>query len=238
MVGLAALTDRRRRRTAARAAALAALQIVPFTLFGESVEASIERFLAAPPSSRTVAAAVFGALAVDVVAPIPSSLVAVAAGVLLGSAGGFATVSAGLMAGNLLGYGLGRMTAEGAGKAATASLAALPLSRGVPVLSEGATVVAGAAGMPPVAQALAFQGDGVGLSGGKDAHALDIGKRPQAAVAHRTGFEPNRDTGRRVTDIGEQPFQLGMSGKPAAAVIPIPSDQIGETRSGHQWKPA
>lgn len=136
---------------------LGILIISPFLLFGQQVEAGIDRFLVSRPPPEVVFLAVFALLMSDVVLPIPSSLVATAAGALLGFPLGFSAVFGGLMAGNLVGYGLGR----GLGRQALerffgtnleptrqATDVSLVLTRAVPVLSEAATVVAGIARMP------------------------------------------------------------------------------------------
>lgn len=138
---------------------LGILIILPFLLFGQRVEAGIVRFLVSRPPPEVVFLAVFALLMSDVVLPIPSSLVATAAGALLGFPLGFSAVFGGLMAGNLVGYGLGR----GLGRQALqrffgtnleptrqATELSLVLTRAVPVLSEAATIVAGVARMPVV----------------------------------------------------------------------------------------
>ena len=59
---------------------LGILIISPFLLFGQQVEAGIDRFLVSRPPPEVVFLAVFALLMSDVVLPIPSSLVATAAG--------------------------------------------------------------------------------------------------------------------------------------------------------------
>jgi uncharacterized membrane protein YdjX (TVP38/TMEM64 family) len=136
---------------------LAVLIIVPFLVFGQRVEADIDRFLVSRPAPEVVYFAVFALLMSDVVLPIPSSLVATAAGALMGFPLGFTAVLGGLIAGNLVGYALGRVLGRPAldhfcgtvvGPTLQTTDVSLVLTRAVPVLSEAATVVAGVARMP------------------------------------------------------------------------------------------
>lgn len=136
---------------------LAILIILPFLLFGQRIEAGVDRFLVSGPAPELMYLAVFALLMSDVVLPVPSSLVATAAGALLGFPLGFTAVFGGLMAGNLIGYALGRVLGRPAlarfcgtelGPTRQATEVSLVLTRAVPVLSEAATVVAGVACMP------------------------------------------------------------------------------------------
>lgn len=110
------------------------------------------------------AAAIVGLLAADIVLPIPSSVVAVAAGGILGWQAGAVAVWMGLMAGCVAGYWLGRnpgrhLARRIVGAAQVEALQhrfavvgplLLILARGVPVLAEASVVAAGAARLDPV----------------------------------------------------------------------------------------
>ena len=65
-----------------------AIPIVPFLLFGEQVEAALDRWRQHPPAWPLVAGAVVALLATDVFLPIPSSVVSTLAGGQLGLVGG------------------------------------------------------------------------------------------------------------------------------------------------------
>lgn len=137
--------------------------LAPFALFGASIEHwSLER-LSAPAPSLTIAGLALGLLAVDVLLPVPSSLVAVAAGHTLGVVVGFAVVWAGLTLSCALGYGLGRRLGApgvrrllGPDEVERAAqrlqrprgLLLLAACRAVPVASEVTVLVAGSLRLP------------------------------------------------------------------------------------------
>lgn len=147
--------------------AVAALCIVPMLVVGRPFEAWVARTLAATASRPGVATIVVTLLAVDVVGPIPSSIVATIAGQRLGLAGGAAAITIGLCLANLIGYGIGRSASRLLAKlvprdqldkarafaGTRPGAAALALSRPVPMLSEGVIVLAGAARTPPATTA-------------------------------------------------------------------------------------
>lgn len=132
--------------------------IVPFAIFGDAIEGFLTSFFDQPQSVGLVSAAVVGLLALDVVLPLPSSLISAASGALLGFAAGAAAVFAGLMIGSGFGYALGRhvgtpILSRTSGtkdlpKAGNGQVMALVATRAVPVLSEAMTVTAGATDMP------------------------------------------------------------------------------------------
>jgi uncharacterized membrane protein YdjX (TVP38/TMEM64 family) len=140
---------------------LLAAILVPFFLFGESLEAAAHLFLEAHPPDWQVALVLSGLLAGDIVLPVPSSLVSTAAGALLGFWGGTAASWAGMMVASGLGYQIGARAGESAlrrmaGESAVARLAGLAASHGhwfllafraVPVLAETSVVFAGASHM-------------------------------------------------------------------------------------------
>jgi uncharacterized membrane protein YdjX (TVP38/TMEM64 family) len=89
-------------------AAVLAVPIVPFALFGAEMEAWIETQLRSTLPPAAVAAAVIGLLATDVFLPIPSSVVSTVAGRALGVWGATAASWIGMTAGAVLGFALGR----------------------------------------------------------------------------------------------------------------------------------
>ncbi|MBL7043254.1 MAG: DedA family protein, partial [Pirellulaceae bacterium] len=82
------LTSRRLVRQLLLIAAVLAIPIVPFLVFGEKLEARITSWLSAELSPGTVAIAVIGVLASDILLPVPSSVVSTIAGRVLGFWGG------------------------------------------------------------------------------------------------------------------------------------------------------
>lgn len=141
-------------------ALLFAAIIVPFALFGERMEAWSLSLLENPANKAMVALAVFALLCLDVFLPLPSSLLAVGAGALLGFPLGTVTVWLGLVCANLLGYGIGKHVGAPAlarfgsaeltdetGRSLRFGLVALVTTRGVPVLAEAVPVVTGVRGM-------------------------------------------------------------------------------------------
>lgn len=151
------------RRWAMLAAGLLALILVPFAVAGKTMDGwSVAQLRAAADQPLLVAALVVALLAVDVLLPVPSSIVATLAGAALGWTGGAAAALAGMVAGCVLAYGTGRWAgapaaerivgADGvrrlhalAGRHGGWSLA---IARPVPVLAEASTLLAGAAAMP------------------------------------------------------------------------------------------
>lgn len=129
-------------------------QIVERTV-GGSVSSGIERVLSDP--GPEAALAVFGLLLVDVLLPVPSSLVMVLSGTLFGVSRGALIAFAGSLAGNWLGFELSRrygasiaLRLVGAadlermrGTVARYGAFAVLVSRPVPVVMETLSVVAG-----------------------------------------------------------------------------------------------
>jgi len=118
---------------------------VPFLVIGELPG---ERWLSATDDHSVLfALAGAGLLAADVLLPIPSSIVGTMLGARLGFGAGFAAAFAGLMAGQSAVYVVSRcLLRERRGALPAApTLAAVFLSRPVPVLAEAVAVVAGAA---------------------------------------------------------------------------------------------
>ena len=134
---------------AARAALIvvAALSVplLPFVLIGELPG---ERWLSTNDQNALRFALVGAAvLAADVLLPIPSSIVGTMLGARLGFAAGFAAAFAGLMTGQTLAYLASRALLRHRDGAlpAVPTLAAVFLSRPVPVLAEAVVLAAGAA---------------------------------------------------------------------------------------------
>src|SRR5690606_18164206 len=84
-----------------------ALVLVPWLVWGTALEAWVTGTIVHHEPPPYAALWVIGLLAADVFLPIPSSIVAVAAGVFLGFAGGAIATFIGLTVGCLLGYAFG-----------------------------------------------------------------------------------------------------------------------------------
>ncbi|MEI6211102.1 MAG: VTT domain-containing protein, partial [bacterium] len=136
--------------------------IVPFLIWGEGLTAAVQAFLQRAAERPALAALVLGGLlVVDIVAPIPSSLVGTACGVVLGFAAGTLVGFVGLSISCAIGYALGRFCRTPATRLAGEAdmrlleqvqarwgvwlLAAL---RPVPVLAEASVVFAGLTRLP------------------------------------------------------------------------------------------
>ncbi|HEX5748942.1 MAG TPA: VTT domain-containing protein [Archangium sp.] len=154
-----------RARTVAGWTALGALLLtailVPFFLWEDRIHAATTAFLQMPHSRGWMAGVLAGLLAADIVLPVPSSLVNLAAGSLLGLWAGTAVSWVGLMGSSVAGYLLGqgasatalrRLVGHDEGRAARVTSAlgpwALVVCRGVPVLAEASVVLAGFNRMP------------------------------------------------------------------------------------------
>lgn len=157
-------TSQRRRRVAKLAVVivtLLAIVIVPFLLFGDRLD-QITREAMANASYRPLAAGLgFLLLAVDVVLPIPSTVVIAVLGGWLGALPGTLVAASGLTLGCAIGYWLGqRLGSDFALRMMGAEdFAALPswfdrhgalvlaFCRPVPVLAEASVIAAGVAGL-------------------------------------------------------------------------------------------
>ena len=141
-------------RWLAIAVLLLVLVLVPFFLFEDWFNALAARFTREP--SVTAALAITALLALDIVLPIPSSLLSTAAGALLGFPLGTLVSMAGMTIASAAGYWLGTGTSAAAGRfvgagplARAQRLAerygdwAVMVSRPVPVLAEASAVAAG-----------------------------------------------------------------------------------------------
>ena len=136
--------------------------LVPFFMAGQLVEAQVDRMLSAPPSGVLSAVAIDGLLLLDVLLPIPSSLLLAASGwlfgVFVGTLVGWIGLSAGCVASYWIGANCGHwllrpfVTGAEQQQAAAAVLRRgslfLVLARPIPVLAETTTIMAGALRMP------------------------------------------------------------------------------------------
>ncbi len=177
----AASAERAWWRIAALVFALLALILVPFALWGDAMDHAAPQWLNGSASN----AALFGfaslgvaLLVIDVVLPVPSSVVAVALCWALGPLWGGMSVAAGVFAAFLAGYGIGRLLPEARlrqwvgprvwdavrANAQRHALWWVVLARPLPVLSELTALFAGvwrlpaASVFPPAAMASAATG--------------------------------------------------------------------------------
>ena len=135
-----------------------ALILVPFALWEEPINAWVARLLMPAAGRATLAILLVLLLSSDVLLPIPSSFVSAGAVSLLGAAEGSVTIIVGMTGSAWLGYALGRF----GGEPLTRRLAGerelvrarrlmsrygswvLLMCRGVPVVAEASTLLAGA----------------------------------------------------------------------------------------------
>lgn len=135
--------------------------LVPFFLWEERITAATAAFLREPHARWLIAMVLGGLLAVDIVLPVPSSIINTAAGSLLGAWAGASTAWAGLMASTVMGYLLGKgasatalhsLLGSEAGQLAQSASRfgpwALAVFRPVPVLAEASVILAGFSRMP------------------------------------------------------------------------------------------
>ena len=121
------------------------IPLVPFFIIGEIPG---DRWLSAKDDAAgAFALAGAGLLALDVVLPIPSSIVGTMLGARLGFVGGFAAGFVGMMMGQVAAYAASRYVMRHRPQAlpTAPTLAVLFLSRPVPVLAEAVAIAAGAA---------------------------------------------------------------------------------------------
>jgi uncharacterized membrane protein YdjX (TVP38/TMEM64 family) len=139
-------------------AVVLAVPIVPFVVFGDSLEARVGDWLDDALPSRTVALLVIGLLSSDIFLPIPSSVVSTFSGRMLGFWGGTAASWCGMTAGAALAFGLVRLFGRPLAKrfsseeelarvdalAARLGVFVLVLARPVPVFAEASVLLMGA----------------------------------------------------------------------------------------------
>ena len=151
------LTSRHLVRQLLLIAAVLAIPIVPFLVFGEKLEAHITGWLGAELSPGAVAIAVIGVLASDILLPVPSSVVSTIAGRVLGFWSGASASWCGMTAGAVIAFWLVRVFGRPLARwlssdqelARTDALAArwgvwlLVLTRPIPVLAEASVLLMG-----------------------------------------------------------------------------------------------
>lgn len=136
-----------------------AFVLVPFFLWGARADSSAQRLLSATAGKGASFFLVTAFLAADVLAPIPSSLVATLSGARLGLNIGTLATWTGMTFGSAIGYGIGsgvlsrrsRRRTEGApqsGDLSPTTFGMVAATRGVPVLAEAVTLLAGANRLP------------------------------------------------------------------------------------------
>jgi uncharacterized membrane protein YdjX (TVP38/TMEM64 family) len=140
-----------------------AIILVPFIFFGSQLETWTENFVHSATGYPGWIAAVLGSLlAVDILLPLPSSLISTAAGFLLGLVRGTITSWVGMTASCIIGFWLGKKYGRSAaskivGESELERLEALSrrvgnwvivIARPVPVLAEASVLFAGISGMP------------------------------------------------------------------------------------------
>ena len=141
---------------------LLAAIVVPFFLYEEPITCWTQEFIERQDSRWVVGGALGGLLATDLLLPIPSSLVSIAAGYVLGFWKGSAVIWIGMTAACLIGYLLGATAGRevtrrfvGEKELQRASHAqtrfgdwVVVVFRAVPVLAEASVLFAGVARMP------------------------------------------------------------------------------------------
>ena len=158
------------RRTGALLMGVCVVIIVPFILWEEPIEAFFQDFGALEGQARWLSAAIlFGALALDIFLPVPSSLVSTLFGMLLGVGWGWLGSFLAMNVSAAIGYWLGArgsaLARRALGEAESALLTdffarrgpmALVALRAVPVLAEASCLFAGMARAPVGKSALAL----------------------------------------------------------------------------------
>jgi membrane protein DedA with SNARE-associated domain len=152
--------------------------LIPFALWEDALTAWSARLLAPAAGRASLAAVVVLLLASDVLLPIPSSFVSAGAVSLLGAVQGGLAIALGMSLGGWLGYFIGRwggepLAARVAGPSELERARGLMAShgswlvlvcRGVPVLAEASTLLAGATRVSPLRFALATMLGNLGLA--------------------------------------------------------------------------
>ena len=133
------------------------IPILPFLMFGETLDVRFKGWLDAAMPPGTIAILVTGLLAVDVFLPVPSSVVSTFAGQMLGFWGGWAASWCGMTLGAVLAFGLvkilGRPLARRFASEAELrrvdamadriGILVLVLARPIPVLAEASVLLMG-----------------------------------------------------------------------------------------------
>lgn len=144
------------------AIAILLIILLPFFLFGESVENWTSYFLNSSPPKLLVGIVIGGLLSVDILAPIPSSIVSTGGGYFLGFILGTLVSLTGMTVSCIIGYYLGAKFGNPISERLVGSQELLKfeklqkkygdfviiISRAVPVLAETSILVAGIGRMP------------------------------------------------------------------------------------------
>jgi uncharacterized membrane protein YdjX (TVP38/TMEM64 family) len=158
------LAESRKRRWLLLGLIILAFILIPFVLFADTIEMWTQDFLESAGERSALVAAVLGTLlAIDILLPVPSSVVSTAAGLFLGFTGGMMTSLVGMTfscsAGFWLGARFGRPMASrlvGTGELQRLEEMSrrvgdwlIVVARPVPVLAEASILFAGMSRMPP-----------------------------------------------------------------------------------------
>ena len=138
-----------------------AFPLVPFLMYGERIDHAIEQWLDPPPPLAVLAAAEVGILAVDILLPVPSSMVTTLGGAQLGIVGGTLCGWLGMTIGSMLGWGLGAIVG---GQAVRHLDTGTRKSLGVRHQRLGPTIVAITRPLPLIAEAAAIMAGEAGMS--------------------------------------------------------------------------
>ncbi|MBN1976773.1 MAG: methyltransferase domain-containing protein [Anaerolineae bacterium] len=171
--------DRAALRWSLLAGLVFAIILVPFLLFGHQLETWTESFVNSATGYPGWIAAVLGSLlAVDILLPLPSSLISTAAGFLLGLVRGLLTSWIGMTASCIIGFWLGKrygrsLACKIVGENELERLEALSrrvgswvivITRPVPMLAEAAVLFAGMSGIPMAQFLLLTVSSNLGIS--------------------------------------------------------------------------
>lgn len=149
-------------RLALLIALLLAVIILPFLIWGEALERAAPELLASADTKALVAALGIALLAVDVVLPIPSSVVSILLCLLTDPLTGAVAILAGMLASFALGYLLGAAVPAGplrrwvgaslwdavSRRAEHSGMLWIMVSRPVPVLAEATAIICGSLRVP------------------------------------------------------------------------------------------
>ncbi|MEO1992171.1 MAG: VTT domain-containing protein [Pirellulales bacterium] len=137
-----------------------AIPLIPFLVYGERIDQAVEQWLDPPPSMVALATAEIGILAVDILLPVPSSMVTTLGGAQLGIVRGTICGWLGMTIGSILGWGLGSLVGgravKGLDSGTRESLekrhqrlgpAVVVITRPLPLIAEVAAIMAGETGM-------------------------------------------------------------------------------------------
>lgn len=140
--------------------AAVAVPLLPWLAWGARLDLAVAEWLDPPPAAPLLAALEVGILAVDILLPVPSSLVVTLGGASLGPVVGTLCAWAGMTLGSLAGWWLGRLAGARslamvdasdreppAGRHGGFGPLAVIVTRPLPLLAEATALMAGATGM-------------------------------------------------------------------------------------------